>query len=169
MRGKHSEETKLKMSISAKRRDPSTIKGKFEKGHTCGMTGKHHSQETLQKMRKVAKGRIPWLKGKHHTIETRKKMSEIRSGKLGSNWRGGITPINNTIRKSLEYKLWRTAVFERDKYTCRFCLQRGGKLQADHIKPFATYPELRFAIDNGRTLCVDCHKTTETYGKKAKK
>lgn len=36
-------------------------------------------------------------------------------------------------------------------------------LQADHIKPFA------FAIDNGRTLCVACHKTTDTFGGKVNK
>lgn len=69
------------------------------------------------------------------------------------------------IRKSKEYKLWRKAVFERDDYTCIWCGQRGGYLNADHIKPFALFPELRFAIDNGRTLCVDCHKKTGTWGR----
>lgn len=108
-------------------------------------------------------------KGYKHTEETRKKMSEIHKKRVieGKNhlWKGGITPINKTIRESFEYKLWREAVFERDDYTCVWCKQRGGTLNADHIKPFAYYPELRFAIDNGRTLCRECHKTTNTYGR----
>ena len=80
-------------------------------------------------------------------------------------WKGGITPINEAIRKSLEYKLWRKAVFERDDYTCIWCGKKDKTIQADHIKPFSLFPELRFAIDNGRTLCKECHQKTDTYGK----
>lgn len=84
------------------------------------------------------------------------------------NWKGGVTPKNRLIRGTQEYKLWREAVFKRDNWTCIWCGIRSKKgtqvyLQADHIKPFAQYPELRFAIDNGRTLCLDCHKTTDSY------
>ena len=78
---------------------------------------------------------------------------------------GGASTDNEKQRKSAAYKLWRTAVFERDDYTCQSCGQHGGYLNADHIKPFALYPELRLDLDNGRTLCVDCHKATDTYGR----
>ena len=96
--------------------------------------------------------------------ETRIKMSKsARRGSLSNLWKGGVANKNKLIRSSVEYKLWRDAVFKRDDYTCVWCTQKGGKLNADHIKPFSLFPELRFAIDNGRTLCEDCHKTTDSY------
>ena len=70
---------------------------------------------------------------------------------------------------SRKYKNWRESVFKRDNYTCTWCDQKRGYLEADHIKPFAYFPKLRFEINNGRTLCRECHKSTDTYGYKAKK
>ena len=87
----------------------------------------------------------------------------VMRGADNPNWKGGITPINTAIRNSKEYADWRKAVFERDDYTCQMCGDRGGEIHADHIKPFAYYPELRLDLSNGRTLCVPCHKETPTY------
>jgi len=81
----------------------------------------------------------------------------------------GISSENEKIRKSTEYRNWRTAVFIRDDYTCQICGVRGSTLHADHIEPFATNPTLRFEISNGRTLCETCHRNTDTYGGKMRK
>jgi predicted nucleic acid-binding Zn ribbon protein len=78
------------------------------------------------------------------------------------------TPELELLRNSAEYRRWRTAVFERDDYTCQGCGIRGNELHADHIKSFAHHPELRFDLTNGRTLCVPCHRATPNYGFKAR-
>lgn len=122
--------------------------------------GKKWSVESKARVSLQRKGQL----GRPHTQETKLKLSKMFKGKNGSNWQGGITSILETLRHGIEYKLWREAVFKRDNYTCIWCGQRGGRLNADHIKPFSLFPELRFAIDNGRTLCHKCHQTTETYG-----
>ena len=80
------------------------------------------------------------------------------SGKNHWNWKGGITPANQVQRNSKAAKAWRRAVFTRDNFTCALCGQKGGKLNAHHIMPWAKYPELRFDLDNGITLCQDCHR-----------
>lgn len=122
------------------------------------------SEETRKKISAGHVGKIPWNKGKKMSIEYRRRCAEINKGDKCRFWKGGVSKENKRLRETLEYKLWRESVFKRDNYTCVWCCVRGCELNADHIKPFALYPELRFAIDNGRTLCVPCHKTTDTYG-----
>uniref|UniRef100_A0A6M3ISG4 Putative homing endonuclease n=1 Tax=viral metagenome TaxID=1070528 RepID=A0A6M3ISG4_9ZZZZ len=98
--------------------------------------------------------------GKKLTLEWRRKISLNHANVSGINsptWKGGLTPINEKIRKSLEYEEWRKVVFERDNYTCQHCGEIGGYLQADHIKPFALFSKLRLDISNGQTLCKKCH------------
>ena len=101
--------------------------------------------------------------GKSRSLEARKKASISMRGSNNPAWKGGITGKNKTLRRSLEYRLWRESVFKRDNFTCIWCGKHGVELNADHIKQFAYFPELRFAIDNGRTLCIPCHKTTDTF------
>ena len=144
------EETKVKISLS-------------KKGKTANI-----SEDGKERMRIAG---VKRMTGRFVSLETRKKMGLANKGENNYFWKGGIYDKNKAIKNSFEYKLWRKSVFERDGYTCIWCGLRSGNgktvyLEADHIKPFSLYPELRFAIDNGRTLCRDCHKKTNTYGSK---
>lgn len=129
---------------------------------------------------------------RHNSLEHRKKLSEynkkiekkppIFEGERSSNWKGGKTSISEKIRKSEKYKLWRQAIFKRDNFTCIWCGQRSGKLNADHIISFSSILEklkfeqgidnlykkamnceLLWDVNNGRTLCINCHKNTKSY------
>ena len=158
---------------------PETI----EKMKLDGRKGRKHTELSKKKMSEwqkgirhsikteFKKGIIPWNKGKkglwQWPKEIREKLCGSRKGNRNGNWKGGVTPLHLIIRTSKEYRIWREAVFKRDNYSCVWCGISGSKayLQADHIKTFADYPELRFALDNGRTLCINCHKKTDTYAR----
>jgi len=100
------------------------------------------------------------------SVECRSKMKT----KLAEEKRLTNPPTKHALDRRIRYSKkmfdWRKAIFARDDYTCQFCRVRGGYIEADHIKPFAYFPELRFDINNGRTLCVPCHKQTPNYFKK---
>ena len=80
------------------------------------------------------------------------------SGEKHPNWKGGRQVRNMT--KQLQ---WARKIFERDDYTCQDCGKRGGDLQAHHIKGFTDYPDLRWELSNGQTLCKPCHYKTYRF------
>lgn len=126
------------------------------------LKGKKLTKEHRQKLSKVKKGRpIPWF-----TKENRPR------GENHYLWKGG-SPVPNQVRSLAEYKKWREKVYTRDNFTCVLCGIRGGKLNVDHyprlfsaimeefkIKSFqdALNCKALWAIENGRTLCIQCHK-----------
>lgn len=125
------------------------------------LTGYKHDEEFCKKVSEN-------LTGRKHSIESRIKMSLKRRGSNSSNWKGGVSKTNELIRKGIDFRIWRESVFSRDDWTCQECKLRGGELHAHHIKPFAYFPELRFDVSNGLTLCKDCHMKTDSYCKQIK-
>ena len=128
--------------------------------------------DVKEKMSAAKKGVTPWNKGVNMWRDREHPRGGLgmkypdRTGANSRFWKGGVTGENELARKSPMYRRWRESVFKRDEYTCVECGKVGGRIQADHIKPFSTHKALRFSISNGRTLCISCHKKTDTYGGK---
>lgn len=158
----HSEESRLKIGRAGLGRKH-TQEWKDAMSET--MAGRVFSCATRVKLREARLNQpSSWSKGKHFTLEHRRQLGA--RGEKHHWWKGGITELNKKIRTSLDYRIWRQAVFTRDDYTCQGCGHRGGELNADHIKPFSLFPESRFELSNGRTLCKPCHFATSTFGSK---
>lgn len=143
---------------------------KSKMGENNPMFGEHHTFDAHIKMSKSQIGNTKKL-GYHFPMETRIRMSEENRGENASRWKGGITPLNKTIRELFEYREWIRKVFERDNYTCQKCKVRGEYLEAHHIKLFSlilkeynikTIEDARkcdalWDVNNGITYCEDCH------------
>lgn len=161
---RHSEETKQKIRLARLgRKHTEETKKKISKTE-CG---KFVSVETKQKISMI---RLGWK----HSNETKRKLSKMFSGERSSFWRGGVSNRNKRIKRSLKFRLWREEVFKRDNYACQFCGNKSSKdnkvyLHPHHIKSFSDYPNLRFRVSNGITLCERCHKLTKNFGARIKK
>jgi len=121
-------------------------------------TGRVMSQVSRKKLREKALGRKISDETKRKILDTKRKNGTLPKGNRHYRWKGGRTWERF---KNPEYLAWRRAVLERDGYICQQCgrhckrYERG--LAAHHIKPYAEYPELRYEIANGMTLCRQCH------------
>lgn len=157
---KHSEESKKKISNSMKKNGwvPPSQKGKCRPQSVRDKISKSH-------------------KGKRHLYQ---------EGAKHWNWKGGLTSFLHLIRNCFQYRQWRSDIFHRDNFRCVLCGRKCGKgkkvyLEADHfpkrfidiinrnnIKSFkkSLVCEELWDINNGRTLCRECHNTTRGNFKK---
>lgn len=84
--------------------------------------------------------------------------SGIASGNKHWNYNPKKTDEERILnRRYPEYIKWRESVFERDNYTCKVCKQKGGQLNAHHLDGYDKFKELRTDLNNGITLCEECH------------
>lgn len=97
------------------------------------------------------------------TVEKRKIMSksmERRKGSLHPQWKGGIEKRKPNEKKHLcsKYMAWALAVKRRDRWRCKLKDENcEGRLESHHIFSWREYPELRYQINNGITLCHAHH------------
>lgn len=79
-------------------------------------------------------------------------------GENNHNWNPDLTDEERKERRQYtEYYQWVRDVYERDDYTCQCCGDRGVKLNAHHLDGYNWCIEKRTDVDNGVTLCEDCH------------
>lgn len=112
-----------------------------------------------------------------HRSNISKSRKGILVGEKAGHYKGGVTKIYQLIRGMPEYKDWRKKCFIKNDYTCQICSKRGGRLNADHIKPLciiirefkisgtvdARLCDFLWSLDNARTLCEKCHRKTDTF------
>lgn len=120
---------------------------------------------TEEHKRKIGLARM----GKSSGMKGRKKAKDAYSfltGNKNPNWKGGKSKLYTYKHIcDIKWRLWRSKVFGRDNWTCQTCGKRSQSgepvyLEAHHIKSWTNYPELRYEVDNGITLCRECHLLT---------
>src|SRR3990167_9013050 len=134
------------------------------KANTNAIWSEERKKQWSETAKKYGNGK--WMKGKRLPLNVCKKIgNSLKNGKRWGWKKEWVTPQNIKIRRSIEFRLWREAVFARDNWTCQKCKQKGRELNPHHIKNFSNWIDLRFAIDNGVTLCKGCHlKFHKKYG-----
>lgn len=145
------------------------------------MTGKNHPnwKEKPIKIRIYGKGR------KRPDVTERMLKNNPTKGKFGKNHPKWVenkkSPLYKAIRNTYKYKNWRSTIFTKDNFTCVLCGVSNIYLEADHypIRFIDLIREYRIKtseeaidceelwnINNGRTLCLLCHRKTDTWGRR---
>jgi hypothetical protein len=115
--------------------------------------------------------------------ESKRKISIANSGSNSGSWKGGVTGLNELLRKCSKFREWRKYVFTQNVFTCQDCKKTGGVLHPHHKIPLSEIlneflwnhrhlspiddKQKLFILakdyfpfwdtNNGITLCVDCH------------
>jgi len=134
----HSQQSKDMMSVS---HTGKTLSDKHKKNISIASRGKVIPPEVREKISKAHTGmKKPWS-----------KFPVLRGDQHGM-WKGGVERRRPGIGK------WRRDVLVRDEYTCQLCGFKHIHVEAHHLNSYTKFPTLRFNVDNGVTLCKDCHK-----------
>ena len=131
--------------------------------------GENASPET-----QFVKGETSWNKGISPSEETRVKRSlsivgKMPTGKNHYKWINDRSKLKKSDLKHLctQYRIWMISVKKRDGWKCRISNENcSGRLEAHHILDWMNYPELRYEINNGITLCLAHHPRSRAKEKR---
>lgn len=140
---------------------PSGIYPKNQSHPTPWCKGIKLSKKHIERLSQSHLGKQPWL-GKKHKPETLIKMSLAKIGKKPPNWIEDRSKLaKRQERNDSAYAEWRKLVKIRDNWICKInnddC---DGKTIVHHILTWSKFPELRYDINNGITLCRFHHPMT---------
>ena len=161
--------------------DKSNICSEYLKGISTTDLAKFYSCSEYC-IRRTLKDNNIKIRSRKESRKTKQFINKV-SGANAHNWKGGTGDLINKIRLLPKYNEWRLAVYKRDNYSCQECGAKHVKdnrvvLQCDHIKPLSLIINENklsniedsvncvdlWDINNGRILCYDCHKNTDTWG-----
>lgn len=140
--------------------------------------GSKQPPETIEK-------RVAHLRGRKRPQWVVERIrATVRRGPQNHFWRGGMSTISYRLRRCSKFVAWRKEVFARDDYTCQECGVRGSELHPHHLTSFseilfrlyrrygranlyekALRSRILWDVNNGQTLCANCHRKTDSYGK----
>jgi hypothetical protein len=144
----------------------------YENNYSCIDIGKKYNVNHNTINRFLRKNGIKIRK--YQTEKEKLKRSTSQKGSKSYNWKGGKSILHQNIRNTFQYRQWRCDIFYRDGFTCQKCFKKGGVLNSHHIKELnkiileyniksieeALNCEELWNINNGITLCKECHKKT---------
>lgn len=158
-KGKHfSPEVIEKMRIAQKGKIPwnKGLVGSCS-GNKNAFFGRRHTEESKQKMRDSAARKFS-------------SMTEEQRKNYGQGWKGKFGPAHirykidrsslkkKELRNDPAYWGWRRDVNRRDDYKCRISnIDCNGRIEVHHILSWREFPELRYNVNNGITLCQFHH------------
>lgn len=105
------------------------------------------------------KGNKSWFK-KGHPSPNKNKVAHWIIGEKNPRWIKDRTQLKVAERKDkdVKYIYWAREVKHRDNWKCRLLTSDcKGRLESHHILNWIDYPELRYEINNGITLCHAHH------------
>jgi len=106
--------------------------------------------------------------GRTHTKEAKEKMSKSNKGKNNPNYNPNLTDEERAERKEnrnndQDFVKWSLQVKERDNFKCVIPECNNHDLESHHLDNWNDFPESRYDLDNGVTLCLEHHTSANGY------